>query len=499
MSSRLPIAIILAIGLLLLLSALVYSQFGVCLQTKTPESLRNCYRLGLRLEPAISLLAQISRQPQLEDLSQLLLASRPLQGYEDLVLGIGQSEPTTYLVLLQNDKELRANGGFIGSYAVVSIIDGSPSIRFQDIYVPDGQLKGHIDPPKPIQDAFKQGWWKLRDADWYPDFPSAARTIRWFFDQGGEIDPDFLLTLNLATIEAVLRLTGPIEVADYQLVIDSNNIYQILQTEAEVNFFPGSTQKKDALTAIGKAFGAKINQLSTTKQLEISRLLLDQLDRGNLLVNAKEAAVQNIFLELDWAGQLYPVECPAPSCRSDSLAIVETNLGANKANCCLQRLTTHQLKPQGEYLVHEIELAYTNSSYIENPAPPDFYGGNYIQYLRIYLPPEARFVELSAEPSLLKGNFPQPFSANAPEQLSESVAWGFKEYGFFHITQARGGSKVRLSYSLPIEGYESYQLSLLKQHGLVHSPQIIYWGSEQFQTDLTSDYSQIFDLNQRLD
>ena len=50
----------------------------------------------------------------------------------------GFERPTTYLVLLQNDTEMRANGGFFGSYAVATIDKAKVELRFQDIYTPDG-------------------------------------------------------------------------------------------------------------------------------------------------------------------------------------------------------------------------------------------------------------------------------------------------------------------------------------------------------------------------
>ena len=63
----------------------------------------------------------------------------------------------------------------MGSYAVVrSQESGVRSVEIKDIYVPDGQLVGHVDPPLPIQQAFGQGWWKLRDSNWDTDFTAAA-------------------------------------------------------------------------------------------------------------------------------------------------------------------------------------------------------------------------------------------------------------------------------------------------------------------------------------
>lgn len=57
----------------------------------------------------------------------------------------------------------------MGSYARLL-----PQLQILDIYTPDGQLAGHVEPPAPIQKAFQNGEWRLRDSNWDPDFTVAA-------------------------------------------------------------------------------------------------------------------------------------------------------------------------------------------------------------------------------------------------------------------------------------------------------------------------------------
>ena len=101
-----------------------------------------------------------------------------------------------YVVLLQNNYELRATGGFVGSYAVVDFKNGI-NVYVKDIYDADGKLPGHVEPPYPIQEAFLQGWWKLRDSNWKVDYPSAAADINWFLEQGGEKNIDGIIAVNM--------------------------------------------------------------------------------------------------------------------------------------------------------------------------------------------------------------------------------------------------------------------------------------------------------------
>jgi hypothetical protein len=71
-----------------------------------------------------------------------------------------------YLVLLQNEMELRAGGGFIGSFGVLSFNDGKLiGFDIQDVYEVDGQLKGHVEPPEEIKTYLGEAGWFMRDAN----------------------------------------------------------------------------------------------------------------------------------------------------------------------------------------------------------------------------------------------------------------------------------------------------------------------------------------------
>src|SRR5688572_2330750 len=156
---------------------------------------------GLRIiERALSIFS-VKEKEIVKALSQIVKVMEQFDEYQDYLLG--ENEEINYVILLQNDNELRANGGFAGSYAVMNMKNGDFNIRFEDIYTPDGQLIGHVDPPEPIQRAFKQGGLRLRDADWEPDFPTTAKKFSWFFEKGNEVKPDILATLSFSGVKKV--------------------------------------------------------------------------------------------------------------------------------------------------------------------------------------------------------------------------------------------------------------------------------------------------------
>ncbi len=479
---------LLALFFLLITSGLVLATFkikravSVCHQLPQLPSCLNQLRPFL---PTLKRLSPVLNSPPLTQLLNLYEQSTPLQPFLNKLLGIDQ--PFTYLVLLQNDTELRTHGGFFGSYAVLTLDLAKPSLRFQDIYVPDGQLPGHVDSPQPLQDAFHIGGYHLRDSDWDPDFLKAATAIRWFFDKGGEIKPDLLITLNLSTIQDILTLIGPLKVPGYDLSLSADNAYTLLQTKVQTNFFPGSTQKKDILAAAGRAFFDRLTSLPLTDKLTLIDKLILKLKQKNLLLNALDPDLQSIFETQDWAGKLIYPSCYQQGCLLDTYLLIEANLGANKANCCLTRQTTHTIAFD-KSLIHQVKLELTNNSKSE-PTPPDFFGGSYLSYLRFYIPSTATNISLTATPntpSLL--NYP-PLLTTSLSQATITPRGNFQEIGFFHFTRFLSQSQVNLSYELPLTAQSIYELHLLKQQGLPSSPQIISLNGQTTVNDLSQDFT----------
>ena len=403
--------------------------------------------------------------------------TKPFFPYLKYLLGV--EKPTTYTILLQNDTEIRANGGFAGSFAKLTIT--SPRYRpnldlsFQDIYVPNGQLDGYVDPPAPIQEAFKHGTWELANADWEPDFPTTAMAIRWFLEKGGETNPDILVTLNLTTIKKILDIVGPFDVREYQAEITPQNVYTFLQSQAETDFFPGSTQKKDALTAVGKALKKKFLTLDPIQHARIALIVKNELDHSNLLLNSQDETFQDFLIEKGWAGTLNPGPL-------DTYLLVEANLGANKANCCIQRSTEHTIYEESGTYRHRVHLILNNTSTGHNPNPPFDFSGHYISYLRFYLPSDAWNIEV------LPNQSSPSATLHIPQQvITTTNKYGLTEIGFFHTTAAGTLSTVDLSYFLATGSAQiPYHLTLLKQNGLTSSPQSIIFKGKSYSYPLTS-------------
>ena len=403
---------------------------------------------------------------------------KPYLSFTNYLLGIDKS--TSYLIMLGNDAEMRANGGFAGSYAKLSLstksLEFSPEITFQDIYVPNGQLKGYVAPPAPIQEAFQHGTWQLANADWEPDFPTSSTTLRWFFEKGGEINPDNLVILNLTTIKKVLDIVGTFSVPEFDAQITPDNLYLFLQGKVEVGFFPGSTQKKDTLTAVGLALKQKILALPLNKKLKIAQTIYLDLQNQNIVINSNNPDFQTFLEKNNFAGKL-------SSNTTDTYLLVETNLGANKANAYVTRTTDHLISFADGQASHSATIKFQNASIESGPNPPFHYGGNYIVYLRFYIPENAQNIIINTHPSVIPGSDPESI------QITPLISpkFGLTELGFWQTIPVQGQTTLSLSYTIPTTP-ENYSLTILKQHGMVSSPQTINIDGKTFSTPLTTDF-----------
>lgn len=317
----------------------------------------------------------ISDTRKLFDLGDIFFAQETSQGEK------------TYLVLLQNNMELRPTGGFLGSYAKVTLVDGGlRDIKIEDIYVPDGALKGYVKPPAPVEEyLYQSGGWKLRDANWDPDFPTSAETVRWFYEQATHEHVDGIIGTNLGVLQNILDVTGPIPLPDYGKDISSENVYAVVQAETEQNFFPGATNKTAVLGSVWRNLRLTVENMDIGRRLALLHAVIDSLEYGETMIWMEDPNSETKAVSLEWGGKVRSdsAVCFEQNCIADYLYVVESNVGINKTNCCINRTATYGVAVREDgYVETTLLLDYNNTNDV-TPNPPISYGGGYLNYLRI--------------------------------------------------------------------------------------------------------------------
>jgi hypothetical protein len=362
-------------------------------------------------------------------------------------------EPHTFLVLLQNTEELRASGGFMGSYARVDLSEGKIiNITIQDIYEPDGQFTGFVDAPPGAKEYLSGGdGLRLPDSNWHPDFPTSAKIISSYFAFGDERKIDSIITLNVDQIEKILKVVGDIYLPDYGLTVTSDNLTALARADRNA-FFAGSKQKANFLTSLFNNLKIKLTQLNTDQQSEIIQTLIRGLEHKDLQLYSWHPQLQDIFMKYNVAGE---IEYRAQS--DFYLYLPETNVGINKAN---KKITREVEVSLGQNRT-DIDVSFHNDG---SQSLLD-----YINYQRIIIDPMVTIKEIKYGGE--KVSFYE-------DLITNSEGSDFKQAGFLIPLESSQSKTLNITLThQTICTKESCKIQLQKQSGVQPTPyQVNYQG-----------------------
>lgn len=405
----------------------------------------------------------------------ILIAKQSLELFPEL---IGVDKKKTYLVLLQNNNELRPTGGFIGSYALVTLDKGKLiDFEVKDVYWADGQLKGHVEPPAELKKYLGEASWYLRDSNWNPDFPTSAARARWFLEKETGRVVDGVFGVNLFFAQKLLGSVGEIEVPDFKEKINSENLFERAEYYSEVGFFPGSSQKQDFLGSLSRALFEEIKIAKGKTLVNLGKAMFDSLKEKDFLIFLNDPGVMGSVTKMGWDGGIRNTSCSnVAGCFADYLMLTEANVGVNKANFFISRGLSHKVEIKDNGTVSEtLKIVYQNESPSESLP-----GGKYRNYLRLLIPRGAELEKIT-----LEGEEQDLSTINREEIGSKS------SFGFLIEVPIRSKKVVEVSYVLadkmPLQGNSQYLFLLQKQPGT---------GKNTFNLELTlPQTSTVFSLN----
>ncbi|MBU0981516.1 DUF4012 domain-containing protein [Patescibacteria group bacterium] len=274
---------------------------------------------------------------------------------EPLLTLLGDRYPQRYLVLLENNDELRPGGGFTGSYLIVDINDGRiENISFHDVYELDNLYFEHQEVPiHELKELTPE--WRLRDANIYPDFPSSAQKALWFLEQEGGPSADGVIAVNLSTAQTLLETVGPIKIPSLQKELTAETLPAVLSTLVEAKTY-GQSSPKQVLSEIIDAFAAKLD--NQTLVAKVGFALYDEAKKKQVLVYHKDPAAQKFIESMNLDGTIPPLS----TLEDDFLMPIFTNIGANKTDRYMQTDLKHetQIFHDGT-IVNALTLTRTNT------------------------------------------------------------------------------------------------------------------------------------------
>ncbi|MFH1551275.1 MAG: DUF4012 domain-containing protein [bacterium] len=297
--------------------------------------------------------------------------------YSDALLEIlGHYNPRQYLLIFQNNSEIRATGGFIGTYGLLTLDRGEIDDLFIDgVFNADGQLHEKIIPPRPIQKISTA--WSMHDSNWFADFPSSAKTISWFYEKTGGPTVDGVISLTPTLIERLLELTGPISMPEYEVVLGKENFVELIQYKVEVDYDKQLNQPKKILADFAPMFIEKLSQLSAQEKQKAVEIILDCFKEKHILVYFNNPSLEKIASNEGWSGELLSTD-------KDYLSVVSSNISGYKTDKVVKETINHQSEIQEDgSIIDTLTIARQHQGGEEEY---DWWNRVNSNYLRVYLP-----------------------------------------------------------------------------------------------------------------
>lgn len=314
---------------------------------------------------------------------------------------LGGNGPRKYLFLFQNNQELRATGGFIGTYGLLDIFNGRVRKFFIDgIFNPDGQLREKVIPPSPIQKI--SAAWSLHDSNWFPNFPDSAEKAMWFYEKTGGPTVDGVITMTPTVMQKLLEVTGPIEMPEYGVTVDENNFIEKIQYEVEMDYDKELNQPKKILADLApeildRIFNAR-DLAGITKTVNI---LTESLNEKQILVYSRNYEIEKRLSALGWSGEVLNTQ-------KDYLSVINTNINGYKTDGVVTEKIEHQAEIQADGSV--IDTVTITRHHNGGDTAFEWWNKVNADYMRVYVPKGS--VLISAEGQTREFNSP-PLDYNA--------------------------------------------------------------------------------------
>jgi len=393
----------------------------------------------------------------------LVSESKPLLEAAPYLLGL--DSPRQYLLLFQNDKELRPTGGFMTAYAIMKVDKAKfEPVSSNDIYNLDAKYKPRIPAPDPLVKYIKGPYilsknLRLRDMNWSPDFAQSMQLVTKEVESVGVTGIDGIIAVDTQLLVNLLDAIGPIGVSGFgnfsTAVEPKCNCPQVIyelesfaDTEGPIVWDPVSGKIVFAPPNMDnrkKIIGPLMNSI-LANSLGQPKEKLPKLAEAAFKSLLEKHVLFYLFDEKAQAGVAsFGIAGTIKGYDGDYLAINDANLGGRKSN-----LYATQEVEQEIVVAKDGSVEKTVTITYKNPEKHDGWLNSVLpNWVRIYVPKGSTLI--AAEGLEDKA---EPY-----EELDKTVF-----AGFFQL-RPEGVSRVTFKYKLPFKVSKDYKLLIQKQPG----------------------------------
>lgn len=324
---------------------------------------------------------------------------------------LGQNGPRRYLVIAQNEDELRPTGGFISGAGVLTVQNGRiADLSFMDANLVDNwQEKPYAFPPQPLYDLMGLELFLFRDANFWPHFPTSATAAMELYRYGQDAPPlDGAIAFDQRFVQMLVGALGSVPIPAEGVTINRNNIIEVMRAtwgdKEDQTFGEWVLNRKAFFGVFATAILEQIQtDFDSIDPLYLADTMYRAIEGKHLLIHANDPEVAAALGRAGWNGR---VTIPAGQ---DMWMAVDTNVGYNKVNVFVERRLRYQVDlttpsaPQAELALTythtgepQAERCFQGTPYTEDVTYLGRADNCYWNYLRLYVPPGSQLEEATS-------------------------------------------------------------------------------------------------------
>ncbi|NTW09035.1 MAG: DUF4012 domain-containing protein, partial [Anaerolineaceae bacterium] len=406
-----------------------------------------------------------------------------------VVLGADGNGRKSYLILVQNEDELRPTGGFITTVGKSVLQNGRIiSLDFEGVDDREDWTRPYPAAPWQLQEYMNAEVLILRDSNWFADFPTSALWAEYLYSFDDPRPLDGVIAFDQQFLVMLLGVLGPLEVEGAPYAITSENAVEYMRSAKDPpagETAPDGWYRKEF---IGNIADAILDELVGGRNNDWRRLavvMVQALEERHLLLQFDDPMVASLLAKNDWDNAVRPFD-------GDFLMTVDSNIGFNKTNALVDVSLSYDVNltelstPTGSLIVTHQNHSSEDVQCLhfdEGQAPEDYYypmDRCYWNYLRVYKQSGVELVdasphEIPAEWIILGRTVP------ARVDLLDEEIDGVQGFGTLLVVPGGQSLSTGFEFSLPAsvishaEGSDrfTYRLKVQKQPGRLADPLVI--------------------------
>ena len=307
-----------------------------------------------------------------------------------------------YLLVVQNNAEARATGGFIGSYGLITAADGAVDVgdllRTGTWNATVAQAAG-LKLTAPDEYIRRYGQFQpervLQNVNLSPDFPTVADVLMSLSDKAGVGKVDGVMAIDPKGLAALLQLTGPVNVPGWPTPITADNVVDVTLRDA-YEAFAKTPERADFLGDVAQVVVDEATSGALGQPAQVARVLGAAAHEGHISLAFARPEEQRLARQLAAHGA-------APrGGRRDVFTVTTSNVSANKLDYYLRRVFDYRIRLDPDATANTPNAKAEVSVNLQNTAPKAglpqivagpyegqpgrFHAGELLSYVSVYTP-----------------------------------------------------------------------------------------------------------------